>query len=113
MLVVGALFFFVGGGLVVGGAYLLLTGHLRSPAVWGITLVAGPLAVYAALEFVQMRWWSWVAVVALLVLLIVSALYRAAAARGGVPVAPLAEALLQGMALLYLVRPRVRRAFGL
>ena len=110
VLVLGALLFFLGAGLLLAGTFFLLAGRGGSWLTWA-TLAAGPLAVYVALSFVLLRKRAWMVVTAVLVLLATSALLRLFWTPG-VPVSPAAEMIAAVAMLLYLRRPRVREAFG-
>jgi hypothetical protein len=110
VLVLGFLLLLVGAGLILGGAVFVISGRARSWPVWIVLLGAGPLAIYVALHFLTGRGWAWLTVVAMLVLLALTAALRAAASPV-FPLAPLSEILVSVASLAYLFRPRVRQAF--
>ncbi len=111
VLVLGALLFFVGAGFILAGVFFLLLGTVGIPFGGVIMLLVGPLFLYVALQLVLLQRWAWLAIVALLALLLVSSLIRAFTAEE-IPIAPLFEVVVQLGTLAYLTRPRVRGAFA-
>jgi hypothetical protein len=111
VLVLGFLLLLVGAGLILGGAVFAISGGARSWPVWVFLFGAGPLAIHLALHFVYRRGWAWAAVVVMLVLTAVTSAFRAAVAEV-FPVVPLVEIGVSLAVIAYLLRPRVRAAFG-
>jgi hypothetical protein len=111
VLVIAALLFFVGAGFVIGAVVFALSGGGSGWVAWLSLLGAGPLLVYVALSFVLLRPRSWYIIVTLLGLLCLSSLARAVTAAEA-PISPLVELVLQVLSIVYLTRPRVRRAFA-
>lgn len=111
VLVIAALLFFVGAGFVIGAVVFALSGGGGGWVAWLSLLGAGPLLVYVALSFVLLRPRSWYIIVTLLGLLLLSSLARAVAAAEP-PISPLFEVVVELSSIVYLTRPRVRRAFA-
>lgn len=111
VLVISALLFFVGAGFVIGAVVFALSGGGGGWVAWLSLLGAGPLLVYVSLSFVLLRPRSWYIIVSLLGLLTASSLTRAVTAAEP-PVSPLVEVVVEVLSIVYLTRPRVRRAFA-
>lgn len=109
VLILCALLFFVGAGLALGGFYLAIAREEPGWMPWAMSLAVGPTALYLALHLLRRTHWAWSATVALLGLLLASSAVRAVSAPN---FAPAAELAVETTLLLYLTRPRVRRAFG-
>lgn len=109
VLALAALLGFMGAGFVLGGAYLVVAGEVGWVAA--AAAGAGPVLLYVALHLVRLTRWSWSALVLLFVLLILSSAARALGGGGDVAV-PLVELGVELACLAYLLRPRIRRAFG-
>lgn len=102
---------FLGAGFLLGGFYLIFAATALGWAGWAMLLLAAPLTLYMALHLVLLTRWAWSAMVFLLLLLLLSSLVRALLSPG-VPVAAFAELVLEVLFLGYLLRPRIRTAFG-
>ncbi|HET7321109.1 MAG TPA: hypothetical protein VFI96_01350 [Longimicrobiaceae bacterium] len=111
VLVLGALLGFLGGAVFVVGSYLALSRREAGWMAWGAALAVGPLLLYMAVQLTRLARWAWLAMVLLLVLLAGSSAVRLVITPD-IPMAPLGELAAEGLALLYLLRPHVRRAFG-
>lgn len=111
VLILCAILFFLGAGLVLGGFYLALARRDAGWMPWVVALVVGPTALYLALHLLRLTSWAWLTAVALVALLGASSLLRALGSPDS-PVAPLVELGVEAVCLLYLLRPSVRRAFG-
>lgn len=111
VLILAALLFFTGAGLTLAGIFYLLAGEEESVLLWLVLLPVGPLMIYVALLLASLHPRAWPIMISLLVLMIISSAARVVLA-DAMPWAPLAELLFEGVALAYLRRPRVRRAFG-
>jgi hypothetical protein len=111
ILLVSALLALLGTGFVAGGLYLTLIG--RGLGWWALSaaLVLGPLVLYVALHLVRLSHWAWLALCALLCLLLASSILRLLATPPPA-VSPLGEIVVEVATLLYLFRPRIRRAYG-
>lgn len=110
VLVLGLLLLFLGAGLIVAPTYLLLAGTEGRHLGWAAMAASGCLTLYLSAAVLSMRRWAWTAIIALLVLMLASSVVRAALADEP-PVAPVAEILLELLALGYLARRPVRDAF--
>lgn len=110
VLALAALLGVIGGGLVGGGTYVLLSGG-AGLAGWASVLLLGPLTLYVALSLVRLTRWAWLSAVVLLLLLLASSVLRALVV-GGALLSPLAEVAGEVLVLLYLLRPRIRGAFA-
>lgn len=111
VLVLGALLFLLGAGLVLGGAYLGISRPDAGLLPWVAALLVGPLLFYASLHLVRLTPWAWLAMVLVLVLLLISSVVRAVVSPQE-PLSPLFEGVVEGAVLIYLARPHVRAAFG-
>lgn len=111
VLTIAALLFFTGAGLTLTGIFYLLAGEEESLLLWLVLLPVGPLMIYVALLLASLHPRAWSIMVSLLVLMIISSAARVVLA-DAMPWAPLSELLFEGVALAYLRRQRVRRAFG-
>lgn len=101
----------LGSGFVLGGIYLGLTRPDVGWAVWIGTLAVGPLTLYVGIRLLSLAAWTWTTMMLLLVLLLASSCVRAVFTPG-TPTVPLFEIAVELLALGYLARPAVRRAFG-
>lgn len=110
VLVLGVLLLFLGAGLIVGAAYLLLTGAERRHLGWVTMAASGGVALYLSTAVLRTRRWAWTTILALLVLMLASSVARAVLSAAP-PVAPLAEIVLELLGLAYLARRPVRDAF--
>jgi hypothetical protein len=111
VLVIGFLLLVIGLGFLLGGTVYVVSGRGAGWPIWLMLFGAGPLVIYVAVHFVSRQGWAWITIVAMLFLILLSAALRAATA-SVFPVMPLAEILLCAAAIAYLLRPRVRGAFG-
>ena len=111
ILVIGFALSLLGAGFLVGGAYLAVTRPDTGWMAWLGIIAVGPLLLYIAFHVVRLSPWTWLALIGLAVLLLVSAIARLFLA-GTPPLAPLPEIAVELAALGYLTRLRVRRAFG-
>lgn len=111
VLVLAAVLFLVGSGMVLGGAYLAIARRDAGWMAWSTALILGPAVLYAAFHLLRLTRWIWLAMVMLLGLLLVSSLLRALTSPE-TPVSPLVEMAAEIGFLVYLHRPAVRRAFG-
>lgn len=110
ILVVSAMLALVGAGFVLAGVWQIAIG--RPLGWWAVAaaLLLGPLVLYVALHLVRLSHWAWLAMCALLCLLLASSVWRLLATPP--PAAsPLAEIVLEVLTLLYLYRRHVRAAF--
>jgi hypothetical protein len=111
VLVLAAALCFVGVGFILAGVYLAFTSDgMRWPG-WAMLLVAAPVSLYVAFHLVRRTRWTWTAMVAALVLLLISSVLRALFSPG-IPIAALSEIALELLFLHYLSRRRIRTAFG-
>lgn len=111
VLVLSTVLGLIGAGFVLGGIYL---GVARPDVGWGVwlgTLAIGPLALYVGLRLLSLASWTWLTMILLLGLLLVSSCIRAVLTPG-TPTVPLFEIAIEVAALAYLASPGVRRAFG-
>lgn len=111
VLVLSTVLGLLGAGFMLGGVYL---GLARPDVGWGVWLGAlaiGPLALYVGLRLLSLAAWTWLTMILLLSLLLVSSCVRAVLTPG-TPTVPLFEIAVELAALGYLASPRVRRAFG-
>lgn len=111
VLVLSTLLGLIGGGFLLGGTYLALARPHVGWGVWLGALAIGPLALYVAVRLLSLAAWTWLTMVLLLSLLLVSSGVRAVITPG-TPTVPLFEIAVEVAALGYLLSPRVRRAFG-
>lgn len=111
ILILCALLFFLGSGLVLGGVYLAIARGDTGWVAWAMALLVGPVALYLALHLLRRTSWAWLAMVALLGLLLCSSVVRLLASPES-PLSIAAELLAEILCLVYLVRPPVRAAFG-
>lgn len=111
VLVLSALLFFLGAGLVLAGVYFGIARGDTGWVPWTMALAVGPTALYLALHLLRRTGWAWTALVALFALLLVSSAVRAVSAPG-LAVSSAVELALEGLILLYLTRRPVRGAFG-
>ena len=110
VLVLAGLLAFLGAGFVVGAAYLALARPDPGWLLLAIGLGAGPLALYVALHLLRLTRWAWLAIVMADALLLASSSWRLLTAPER-PAVAIAEIVLELLALVYLSRLRVRRAF--
>ena len=111
VLILCAVLFFLGAGLVLGGLYLAFARRDTGWVAWAMALCTGPVAIYLALHLLRLTSWAWLALVTLVGLLFVSSAVRAF----GSPetrVSPMVEMAVEVLCLVYLTRPSVRRSFG-
>ena len=101
----------LGGGFILAGAYLGLSRPGVGWAVWVGALLIGPLALFVAVRLLTLTPWTWVTMVLLLGLLLVSSCARFFLTPG-FPTVPLVEIVLEVSTLAYLSRLSVRSAFG-
>jgi hypothetical protein len=111
VLVIGFLLLLVGVGFILGGTMFAVSGRGRGWPVWLVLFGVGPLVIYVALHFVSGRGWAWLTIVVVLLLMLLSAAVRLFTAVV-FPVVPLAEIVVSGAIMAYLLRPRVRSVFG-
>ncbi|HET7275137.1 MAG TPA: hypothetical protein VFI91_08135 [Longimicrobiaceae bacterium] len=112
VLILGALLFFAGGSLLLGGVYLAVAGQPGSIAVPVLAAMGGTLTVYVALRLLLLRRRAWSATIVLLILLIAYAAARAVMNPVPFPVYPIAEVIAEVVALVYLTRPEIRQLFA-
>lgn len=110
VLILCALLFFLGAGLVLGGIYLAMARSDTGWMPWAMALGIGPTALYLALHLLRLTSWSWLALVTLVGLLLCSSVARALGA-SEIIVSPLVEVAVEVLCLVYLSRSRIRRAF--
>jgi hypothetical protein len=112
VLVLAAGLLFVGAGAIVGGIYLIL---FSTTAIgwwgWAMLLLAAPVSLYVALSLLRRSAWVWLTMVAALLLLLATSLLRILISPG-IPSAAIGEVVVEIVFLTYLMRPRVRAAFG-
>jgi|GEM_PF-6086895 len=111
VLVLAAFLFFVAGGSLLGGIYLIFTSAEIGWAGWSMLLIAAPVTLYMAIHLIRLTYWAWSVIMIALVLLLISSLLRAIFTPG-IPTAALAEIALELLFLFYLSRPHIRRAFS-
>jgi hypothetical protein len=109
VLILCALLFLLGAGLVLGGFFLAIARENPGWVPWTMSLAIGPTALYLALHLLRRTPWAWSATVGLLGLLLASSAIRAVSSPG---LAPAAELAVEAALLLYLARRPVRQAFG-
>jgi hypothetical protein len=110
ILVLAAVLCFIGAGAILGGVYLIFTATAMGWAGWLMLLVAAPVSLYMALHLIRLTPWAWRAMVMTLALLLISSVARALFSPG-IPVAAIAEIVVECVFLFYLTRPRIRAAF--
>lgn len=109
VLILCALLYFLGAGLVLGGFYLAIAREEPGWMPWAMSLAVGPTALYLALHLLRRTHWAWSATIVLLGLLLASSAVRTVSSPG---FAPAAELAVEAALLFYLARPSVRSAFG-
>lgn len=110
ILLITAMLTMLGGGSLLGGAFLLLRGD--GVGYWApvASLAFGSAALYLRYCLLRLVEWSWRALLFLLALLFLSSVLRLLAAPTP-RVAPLLEIGVELVCVLYLTRPRVRALF--
>lgn len=111
ILVLSTVLGLLGAGFTLGGVYLGMARHDVGWGVWLGALAIGPLALYVGVRLLSLAAWTWLTMVLLLALLLISSCVRAAFTPG-MPTVPLFEIAIELAALGYLLSPGVRRAFG-
>ncbi len=111
VLILCALLFFLGAGFVLGGFFLAMARGDTGWMAWVLALAIGPTALYLAVHLLLLTSWSWLAMIALLGLLLASSVVRAVGSPD-VVLSPLGEIAVEGVCLLYMARRPTRRAFG-
>jgi hypothetical protein len=111
ILLIAAVLGVLGLGSFAGGVYLMLEGGALRPWAAATALVMAPVVLYLAFQLLQLTRWAWVTLMALITLLFASSVIRFVFAPG-LLIAPLMEIVFEATAAYYLLRPRVRAAFG-
>lgn len=111
VLILCAILFFIGAGFVLAGFFLAFARADSGWMVWTMALVLGPVVLYLAVHLLLLTSWAWLAMVALLGLLVASSVVRAVGSPD-VLLAPLGELVVEALCLYYLARRPTRRAFG-
>jgi hypothetical protein len=110
VLVLAGLLGFLGAGFIVSSAYLAIA-EPRSALGFAVAgLGAGPLAIYVALHLIRLTHWAWLALMLALVLLLASSAWRLLTAPPP-RIVPIAELVVELLAVFYLTRPSVRGSF--
>lgn len=101
----------LGIGLLLGAAYLTVARRDLGWIVQASAFALGPIVLYYAVQLYRLARWAWTATVIVMLLLLASSI--AGAFLGpGFPGESFLEILAEVLALGYLSRAAVRRAFG-
>lgn len=108
---IAASFAIVGVGSLIGGLYLLLGPPSASVWAGASALLVAPAALYLAARLLALARWTWLSLIVLTALLLISSVVRLLGAPPGT-FTPIVEIAVELLALSYLRRPTVRAAFG-
>ncbi len=110
ILLIAALLGIGGAGAVMAGGYLALTGGGAALPSAGIAIIVGVAVLYLVSNLLTLARWTWVALIALVVLLLVSSVARLFLLPDALGVL-LAEIALEIVIGYYLTRERIRTRF--
>lgn len=111
ILVLAVLLGVMGVGLLLGAVHVFLSGREFGPTALAAAFVFGPLCLYLAVHLIRLSRWAWLAMMALVALLLISSTARAVLTTGP-RFLPVAEIAVELLFLVYLRRRDIRGAFG-
>lgn len=108
---IAALLAMLGLGSIGAGTYVLIATEPGNPWLVATALAAGPAILYLSYQLFRLAHWTWRTLIAVLILLLLSSIMRVAVTPG-IGTAPLAEIVIEIVALFYLTRPSIRGRFN-
>ena len=111
ILLISAFLVVLGFGSLFGGLWVVMSqGDI---SYWAIAtgVIGGPALFYLAYNLIHFARWTWMTLIALIVLMAASSVLRLLV-DPGMGIAPTGELLVEAIAAYYLTRPSIRRRFS-